>query len=154
MIAARVHSAIGERRNEGGTCVIEGVLEAAVLYMPGGSDLPSAAESEIPFSVTVPTALNEHSTIDIQVISAEASALMSDRLELKAQLGVTCENRWRQKNEIVGEIAEAEPVRHRPGIIVCWPEESEDSWAIGKRYSVAPERVGVPEPGKPVVLKI
>lgn len=154
VIATQVNPSIGEWREENGQGRVEGVIETRVLYMPGGSDIPASAEAELPFSLTVPQALNEASMIDIQVISAEANALMSDRLEMKLQLSVTCETRQREMVEAVSRIAEGEPIQRRSGIVIRWPEAGERAWDIGKRYAVPIEAVGEVEAGKPVVIRI
>jgi hypothetical protein len=148
VIATQVHPAIGEWRNENGQGRIEGVAETRVLYIPGGSDIPAAAEAELPFNLTVPQALNDESLIDIQVLSAEANALMSDRLEMKLQLSVTCETRQRTDVEIVTEIAEGAPVQRRPGIVINWPLPGETAWDLGKRYGIPADDVGEVEAGQ------
>ncbi len=154
VIATQVHPSIGQWTTENGQGRIEGVAETRVLYMPGGSDMPSSAEAELPFALTVPQALNEESLIDIQVISAEANALMSDRLEMKLQLSVTCETRQREEIRFVEEIEEGEPLQSRPGIIISWPRAGEGAWELGKRNGVPAESIGEVLPGKPVVLKV
>ena len=154
VIATQVHPAIGEWRNENGQGRIEGVAETRVLYIPGGSDIPAAAEAELPFNLTVPQALNDESLIDIQVLSAEANALMSDRLEMKLQLSVTCETRQRTDVEIVTEIAEGAPVQRRPGIVINWPLPGETAWDLGKRYGIPADDVGEVEAGQAVVMKV
>ena len=154
VIATQVHPSIGQWRTENGQGYIEGVAETRVLYVPAGSDLPTAAEAELPFSLTVPQALNDDSMVDIQVTSAEGNALMSDRLEMKLQLAVTCQTRNRRNVRVVGEIAEGEPVQRRAGIVIRWPEAGETAWDIGKRYGVPADCVGEAEAGKPVVLKV
>jgi hypothetical protein len=154
VIATQVHPSIGEWRNENGQGRIEGVAETRVLYMPGGSELPASAEAELPFSLTVPQMLNDESTIDLQVLSAEANALMSDRLEMKLQLSVTCQTRQRAEVEIVTQLTEGAPVQRRPGIVVSWPLPGETAWDIGKRYGIPAVSVGEIEAGKAVVLKV
>lgn len=154
VIATLAHPAVGEWRVENGQTKIEGVLEAAVLYLPGGTDRPASTESEMPFSLTVPLALEEGAIVDIQVISAEVSALMSDRLEMKAQLGVTCESPKREEIDVVREVAEGGPVQRRPGIIITWPGCDDDAWSVGKRYGVPAAQVGETGAGKPIVLKV
>lgn len=153
VIATQVRPAIGEWRAENGQTRIEGVLEVAVLYVPGGSDIPASTEAELPFGMTVPMALDENAIVDMQVVSAEANALMSDRLEMKIQLSASCEARQREQAEIVESVEAGEPLRQRPGIVIFWPEAGEDAWQIGKRYGVAADRVAV-NGGQPVVLKL
>lgn len=154
VIAAQVHPAIGEWRAENGQGRIDGVIETRVLYMPAGSELPASAEAEMPFSVTVPQALDDGSLIDIQVVSAEANALMSDRLEMKLQLCFTCETRERERVEVVSQVEEGEPVRRRAGIVMAWPEAGETAWDLARRYAVPVERVGSVEAGKCAVIKV
>ena len=154
VIAAQVHPSIGQWTTENGQGRIEGVAETRVLYMPGGSDIPASAEAELPFTLTVPLPLNGDSLVDIQVVSAEANALMSDRLEMKLQLAVTCQTRKREAVRIVEEVEEGEPLRRRPGIIIRWPAPGESAWELGKRYSIPAGEIGEAEPGRPVVLKI
>ncbi|MBR3274566.1 MAG: DUF3794 domain-containing protein [Clostridia bacterium] len=154
VIATQVHPSIGEWRNENGQGRIEGVAETRVLYMPGGSDIPASAEAELPFSLTVPQLLNDDSLIDLQVLSAEANALMSDRLEMKLQLSVACETRQRAEVEIVTQIAEGTPLQRRSGIVVSWPSPGETAWDIGKRYGIPAQSIGEVEAGNAVVLKV
>lgn len=159
VVAVRVRPEIGEWRNENGKGRIEGILEAAVLYMPGGSDLPAAAQAELPFSVEVPGELTDESWIGIEVVSAEANALMSDRLEMKTMLSVCCETRRRAELMVVEEVNESEPIARRPGIVIMWPSAGETAWDIGKRYALPVESVLGDgkhriEPGKPIILKL
>ena len=154
VIAVKATPVIGEWRGENGQGRIDGVIEVRVLYLPGGSDIPAAAEAELPFSVTVPQALNERSMIDIQVLSAEANALMSDRLEMKLNLSIACQTRRREAVEVVEEVEEDDDLTRRPGIVIRWPDAGETAWDIGKRYAVPVDSVGDVEPGKPVVVKV
>ena len=154
VLAAQVRPVIGEIRAENGQGRVEGVLEASVLYMPGGSELPAAAQSELPFSLSVPMSLDEDADVQLAVLSAEANALMSDRLEMKIQLGVTCERRARERVSVVTNVEEGAPLERRPGIILCWPEPGEDAWALGKRYAVPAERAAIPQDGGPAVIRV
>lgn len=159
VIAVRVRPEIAERRNEDGRGRIEGLLEATILYMPGGSDLPAAAQAELPFGVDVPMELDDESWISLEVASAEANALMSDRLEMKTMLNIQCETRRRGETTVVQALSEGELIRRRPGIVILWPENGEGPWEIGKRYllpvdAVSDEGRRKIEEGKPVVLKM
>ena len=154
VIASQVHPSIGEWRDENDHGRIEGVLEVTVLYMPGGSDFPASAQAELPFSLSVPIALNEESMIEISVLSVEANALMSDRLEMKIHLGIACETRRREILDAVVGVEAGETLERRPGIVVCWPREGDTQWVLGKRYAVPAARVGAVEVDKPLVLKV
>lgn len=153
VIAARVNPVVGELRAENGRGRICGVLEAAVLYLPGGSELAASARSELPFEIALPVPLDEDSIVGIQVLSAEASALMSDRLELKAQLAVCCETRRRETAELVRDVTEGAPLQRRPGIVIYWPQEGETAWQLGRRYAIPADQAGEAEAGKPLVVR-
>lgn len=155
VIAVRVRPNVAERVNENGKGRIGGLLEAEILYMPSGSDIPASTQAELPFSVEIPGEFNDESLILLEAMSAEANALMSDRLEMKVMLSVQCETRRRERMEAVLEVEEGEAVEKRPGIVILWPEEGQTAWDICKHYSLPSEAVeGKIEPGKPVVLKI
>ena len=115
---------------------IEGILEATVLYMPGGSDTVVSASSEMPFSIRCPGALNDSSMVCLCVLSAEASTLMSDRVELKCTLGVNTFTRDEEEIYIVNDVSEGELLKKRPGVILYWPTAEDSLWSIGRRYSV------------------
>ena len=161
VVAVRVRPELGQWQNENGRGRIEGVLEAAILYMPGGSDLPTATQAELPFTVEVPGELNDESWISVEVVSAEANALMSDRLEMKTMLSICCETRKRAQVTVVQRVSEGEPVVKKPGIVLLWPEEGETAWDIGRRYALPVETVAGTEEnprkieaGKPIMLKL
>ncbi len=140
---------------------IEGVLEANVLYMPGGSDHIASAQAELPFSVRCPGTCNDGSDIQVSVLSAEANALMSDRVELRCMLDVTTVTRFTQEEEVVSTATEGESVKKRPGIVLFWPTGEDSVWSIGRRYAVSVDDVkkmnggsSVIERGKAMVLRI
>lgn len=115
---------------------IEGILEATVLYMPGGSDTVASAHSEMPFSIKCPGELNDSSMVCLSVLSAEASTLMSDRVELKCTLGVNTFTRDEEKIYVVNDVSEGEMLKKRPGVILFWPAADDTLWSIARRYSV------------------
>ena len=153
VIATLARPVLGERRTEDGRGRLEGVLEAEVLYMPGGSELPAATRGELPFALELPFPLDDDALVEVQVVSAEANALMSDRLELKAQMAVCCERRQRQTVELVREIETGAPIQRRPGIVICWPEPGETPWQLGRRYAIPAASAAEAEPGRPLVLR-
>lgn len=160
VIAVVVHPNISGW-GEGGDSRVEGVLEANVLYMPGGSDRIASAQSELPFSVRCPGPLNGESEVRVSVLSAEANALMSDRVELRCMLGVSTVTRFSRKQDVVSTMAEGEDIKKRPGIVLFWPTQEDSVWSIGRRYAVSVDEVkkmnggsSVIEQGKAMVLRI
>ena len=141
--------------------MIEGILEATVLYLPGGSDRVASARSEMPFSVKCPGTLNDLSMVCLRVLSAEASTLMSDRVELKCQLGVTTFTRDERHMFVAEDISEGDMLKKRPGVIMFWPSQDDSLWTVGKRYNVSQENIKrmnrgaeTVEAGKAMIIKI
>ena len=161
VLAVRVRPVVGGWGVDAGRTTIDGVLEATVLYMPGGSDRVASAQSEMPFSVSVQGELDDSSWVTVEAASAEANALMSDRLELRCVLDVGAETRVTRAYRLLSDAEEGEDVKKRPGIVLFWPGEEDDVWSIGKRYNVSVEDVramnggtDVIRQGRALVLKI
>ena len=154
VIAAQVRPVVSQWRGTGSAGRIEGILEAEVLYMPSGGQQPASAQSELPFAVDVPIDLNEESAIALRAVSAEASALMGDRLDVKAQLAIRCETRQRQTERMVTGVSEGAPIRRSPGIVIVWPAEGEDGWSLGRRYAIPAAQAAEASAGRPLVLKV
>ena len=157
VIAVRVLPNIAEITPVDGGSRVSGLLEASVLYMPGGSDIPASTHTQLPFELELGWELGENPSLCLNVSSAEANALMSDRLEMKITLNIDSEARIQQENTLVTQIAEGEPIDRRPGYIICWPEEGEDAWAVAKRYGVAAAALSPDQtisPNRPLVLRM
>lgn len=160
VIAVRALPNIAEIDASGAGTRVSGLIDATVLYMPGGSDCPASAHTQLPFELSLPGALNESAVVRMSVASAEANALMSDRLEMKIALNLDCDARIQEDFSIVRTLEESESAPRRPGYVICWPAEGEDAWAIGKRYGVPSASVseaaadGKVAPGRPLVLRV
>ena len=137
VVAVRVRPEIGQWSSENGRGRIEGPARGhGAVYARRFPTCRRRHRRKCPFSIDVPAPIGEDSWISIEVVSAEANALMSDRLEMKTTLNVCCETRLRGRATVVQDAAEGEPIRKRPGIVILWPCEGEDGWSIGKRYGV------------------
>ena len=154
VIAAQARPVVSQWQQLGDAGRVEGVLEVSVLYLPSGSEQPAAVQSELPFAIDVPVALDETSALTVQTLAAEASALMGDRLDMKVQLGVRCETRDRRDVSLVTDVTEGAPLERRPGIVIVWPEPGEDAWTIARRYAIPAAQTAGVTAGKAMVLKV
>ena len=160
VIAVRVQPNIAEMVPDGTRTRISGLMEATVLYMPGGSDRPTSARTQLPFEFELPRALDDAPAVRLNVVTTEANALMSDRLEMKVGLCVDCEARLQQEVTVVRDLKEGEDAPRRPGSVICWPEAGDDAWSIGRRYGISEESVEESAPeggmrmGQPMILRI
>ena len=151
VLAARVLPNLGQWRSENGRAELEGVLETCVLYMPAGSDKLAAARGELPFQISCPGELTPDSWVRIEAVAADASALMSDRLELHCDLVVSGETRVMETAEPVQALSQVPEAARRPGIMVYWPGSEETLWDIGKRYRLSVAAVTEMNGGKSAV---
>ncbi len=154
VLAARVRPVVSEWSSENGQTQVSGVLEAGVLYLPGGSERLQAARSELPFSIACEGALPDNGELNVEATGAEATALMSDRLELKCSLHVTGAAMRTQPVTVVEDVEVSEGEPERSGILIVWPQAGDTAWSIGERHRVAQSRIGAVEPGKPIVLRV
>lgn len=141
VIAVRVLPNIAEIQSMEKGSRVSGVMEATVLYMPVGSDVPTSTHTQLPFELELNWELGDHPVVNLNVTSAEANALMSDRLEMKIGLNVDCEARIQQTADYVTMLEEGETLQRKPGYIICWPTAEEDAWAVGKRYAIPADSI-------------
>ena len=161
VLAVRALPNLGTWSGENGRTTLEGVLEVALLYMPTGTDRLASAQAELPFAVHCPGELTEESWVHVEAVAADASALMSDRAELRCELAVSGETRVWETARLVEGVEEGESAIRRPGYVICWPGEAESAWNIGKRYMLPVSEVvrlnggsSALRPGRALVLKI
>ncbi len=154
VLATRVRPVVSEWTSENGQTTVSGVMEAGVLYLPGGSERLQAARSELPFSIRCEGALPDSGRLALEATGAEASALMSDRLELKCTLHVTGEAMRTQPVTVVEGVEAEEGEPGKSGVLIIWPQAGDTAWSIGERHRVAQSRISAVEPGKPIVLRV
>ena len=160
VIALRVQPTVAEISAENGRSRIRGLLDMQLLYLPSGGDRAATAQAESEFSVEVPQQLEDSSAVQLSIASAEANALMGDRLETKIVLRVHCETRKQSEYAVVSGAAEGGAVCRKPGYVVYWPAPDDDAWNIGKRFGIGAaqvEQAAENKPvaaGQPIVLRI
>ena len=137
VLAVRAHPAVSGWREEDGRAIAEGVLEATVLYMQAGEEVLSSAQAELPFTVRMDCLPGEGAWVHASASDAEASALMSDRLELRCTLRVQAAERTAEEAEVLTEVQEAEAAAAPGGVGICYPQPGETLWSIGKKYRIS-----------------
>ncbi|MBR3505008.1 MAG: DUF3794 domain-containing protein [Clostridia bacterium] len=140
-LAARVRPVVSGWEAENGAGKAQGVLEATVLYMPSGGERLASVRTELPFSIKLDAPAGEDAALWVTASEAEASALMSDRMELKCVLtarGVS----WKTMETAVvtdAQAAQAEP--RRRGMGVYYPSAEDTLWTVGRRYRIPLEQL-------------
>ena len=159
VVAVRARAQIGAVEPEGDGSSVQGVIEAKALYLAAGSGDPSAARGDIPFRIHCDGPLSAEDLLRVEVESADATAVMNDRLEVNCSLRLSGTHRADARARSVAAMSER-PVEKEPfGITVYWPDEGESLWEIGRRYRVSEERLremcggDAPKPGEPLIVR-
>ncbi|MDO4739102.1 MAG: DUF3794 domain-containing protein [Eubacteriales bacterium] len=141
VIALRVRPQIGQIDSAACGSRISGILETQALYLASGSGALCSAKEELPFAIDCPVALTDSDAIELETESADATALMNDRLEVSCALHVTGAHRSEKELRLLRSAA-AEPVEKTPfSVVFYWPSREEELWEIGKRYRVPMQRL-------------
>ena len=159
-LAARVRPVVSGWEAENGAGRAQGVLEATVLYMPSGGDRLASVRAELPFAMMLDAPAGDDAALSVTASEAEASALMSDRMELKCVLtarGVS----WRtEETGLVTDAQEAAGQPRRHGMGLYYPAPGDTLWTVGRRYRIPLERLKADNgdaaalsPGVPVFIR-
>ena len=139
VLATHVLPVIGDWQAQGDKTRVEGVLESTVVYLaaPGGE--MASARGEIPFEIELPGALDENAWVEVTSSDAEASTLMSDRLEVRCRLTARGEGRVSREVTLITDVRQVEAAASRRGVALCYPQEGDSLWSLAKRYRVPTE---------------
>ncbi|MBQ3222565.1 MAG: DUF3794 domain-containing protein [Clostridia bacterium] len=141
IVAVRARPQIGSVEPAGAGAEISGVLETRALYLASGSGALCSVKDDLPFTISCPFLIGETDDIELEVESADASALMSDRMEVSCALRLSGTHR---EEETVRKVASAQavPAQKKPfSVVLYWPSQEESLWEIGRRYRVPEERL-------------
>lgn len=139
VLATRVRPVISQWMASGSATVVEGALDVKALYMPSGSEQVTSVRGELPFSIQLKGTWPEDAWVNIVATGADATALMSDRLEVRCTLLLSGFYRNTQSHVVAREAAVVESPERKSGMVIYWPTEDDTCWSVGKRY-VLPQR--------------
>lgn len=132
--AVKTRANVGEVIVDGARTTITGIVNAQVVYMTANGEKLMSENQDLPFEIVAACALDPNQQISVSAVSPEGNALMSDRIEIKCMLVMTCDKR------ISGVSAYAENVfaqganERRKGVMIVWPREEDTPWTIARRY--------------------
>lgn len=160
VLAVHARPAVTGVDSEKGRGVIEGVLEVAAMYMPGGGERPVTVRDELPFRIQCTKEIDSVEDIMAEAVSCEASALMTDRMEIRCVLRFGIHSRKTARADVAAAVQQTEPQPRRGGIVMYWPGKVDTLWSVGKRYHVPVADVrrenggDVLRPGKALILRV
>ncbi|MEG0987021.1 MAG: DUF3794 domain-containing protein [Clostridia bacterium] len=161
VLATRVRPVVSQWTSESDATIVEGALDIKALYLPSGSEQMQSARGELPFSMKCDGTWPEDAWVRVSASGAEATALMSDRLEVRATLMASGFYRDMARLELASEAEAFDAPPRRDGLVIHWPTLEESAWTVGKRYQLPQQRViavngghEALKPGAPIVLML
>ena len=133
----------------GGRLHAEGMLEATLLYMTDDSAAPVSVTVEEPFRLTFAAAAGEDDVLLLHLTDAEASAVTSDRAELRYVMHLTVRGVC---TESAGLVTDVVPVAAPPppeGVILTFAKPGDDAWHIARQYRIPVARLRELNPSLP-----
>lgn len=159
MLAAFVQPAAGTRERSGGRLRVDGMMGVTLVYLPIDSQVPVSTRQDAPMSVQFACGLSADAAIALECVEAVASAITSDRVEVRFILSMEGMDCGAQPLQVVTDVTRT-PAQAEPGaIVVYYPAQDETAWDVAKRYRVDAQSLRALNPqleearaGEPVVV--
>lgn len=148
------------REQIGGRLTVEGMLEVTLLYMTDDSDAPVTVSCEEPFRITFAAQAGEGDAITLQCSEVDASAITSDRIEMRYIMHLCVSGVETASLRLVTDVLPVAAPAVDGSIVLYFTQPGEQLWDIARRYRVPekdirdlnPELVEEPKPGQGVVV--
>ena len=115
---------------------VDGVADAAVLYLTDDSPVPVAARQEEPFHAVFATEAQPEDFLSLTASQVEPSVITGDRVELKYILRLQAEGARQSEARVITDAAAAEAGPRTTGIVLSFLQPGETLWDLAKRYRV------------------
>ncbi len=148
VLCAHALPVTGGLRAQGEGTLAEGILEVCVLYLAAGTGQLCSARSELPFEVALPGGAAEDAALSLTVSGAEASSLMSDRLQFACRIQACAVSQSPGRSTLVTDVekGEAEPLVRGVGVVFSQPGET--LWSIARSQRLTPQALSAMNGGR------
>lgn len=160
MLAAFATPIMMDFNQQGNRLVIEGVLQATLIYMSGDGDAPVSAHVEAPFRTAFAANAASEDIVTVTAANVEAVPITSDRVELRYVLHAEVEGIQSAAVEVVTDAAAIPAKPATRDIVLYFTQPGESTWDIARRYRIPenelrrlnPDLTGDPKTGQGVVI--
>ncbi|WP_026476952.1 DUF3794 and LysM peptidoglycan-binding domain-containing protein [Alkaliphilus transvaalensis] len=128
--------------------IIEGVLESTVIYISEEDLQPLYSfMQEVPFRHYVDVdGLKEdmEANVELSIEEVDYSLVNSSQVDIKVNIGATCEAYAKKVMEVVNgieELEEAVNLSHKPSITLYFMQEGDTLWKVAKRYHTTVKQI-------------
>lgn len=125
----------------GGRTVVEGILDAQVIYTPASDDIVTGIRQEIPFRIAFQGAMPTNAAVKLTASEVHAEGIATDRVELKYRMEMDANAVLAQSVTLPVDIQYTQAPPTRNGIVMIWPQQGETLWDIAKRARVTTESI-------------
>ena len=159
VLAAQVMPVMTSREQLGGRLTVEGNLQITLLYMTDDVSSVSVHQEE-PFRVTFAVQAEEDALMSLWAGEVDASAITSDRVELRYILRLLADGIEKQTLRLVTDAQPVAAEKPTDDIVLYFTQPGETLWDIARRYRIPearvkemnPELTGEPRTGQGVVI--
>lgn len=144
----------------GGRLTVEGSLAVTLLYMTDEDDTPRSISMKEPFRITFAASADKDDFISLSCSEVEASAITSDRVEMRYIMHLSVNGTQTETLRLVTEVLPVASGGVDGSIVLYFTQPGERLWDIARRYRVPekeirdlnPELIDEPRPGQGVVV--
>lgn len=160
MLAAFATPVMTGFTQQGSRLVMEGVMEATVIYLSDDGAAPVSARMEAPFRTAFAANASPEDIITLTAANVEAVPVTSDRVELRYILHADIEGVQGEAVSLVTDAAAVPAAPTTSDIVLYFTQPGEGAWEIARRYRIPeselralnPDLQGDPKTGQGVVV--
>jgi hypothetical protein len=140
---------ISEARIEKNKVIVEGVIDAYILYLADSSDNPIYSyKQEIPFLHSIDSKdINEDMTcnVTLEITHVNYNMTSAKEVEIRCIVGMDIKVVKTIKTELIShmdfEAVDIQQLRNRPGVIIYFTQAGDTLWEIAKCYKTTIEDI-------------
>ena len=144
----------------GGRLTVEGSLAVTLLYMTDEDETPRSISMKEPFRMTFAASADKDDFISLSCSEVEASAITSDRVEMRYIMHLSVNGTQTETLRLVTEVLPVASGGVDGSIVLYFTQPGERLWDIARRYRVPekeirdlnPELIDEPRAGQGVVV--
>ncbi len=147
VLAALLKPTMTGSEQVGGRTVVEGLMDAQVVYMPVNGTAAVAARQEVPFRIAFQGALPANANVALVARDVQAEGISGERVEMKYRMEIAADAVKSETVSLPLDVKMQKVPPERSGLVMIWPQPGEMLWDIAKRLRVTTDSVVKLNPG-------
>ena len=138
-LKATLRPVIADVTRSGGRLLVEGTMEASLLYMTDDDPAPQVFHTEEPFRTVFACDPGLPEALTLTAACVDPIPVTGDRVELKFILHLDCYDVALADNSLITGVSTQPAPAEEAGILLCFSHPHETVWELAKRCRVSPE---------------